>query len=776
MQFWMRRMGLSGAVREAGYDLVTRELFMPDAFARTALNIAFLHLPDWHNTADPDAVEGKLNLFLKALESGAWRQLSARGLVVLVGPWQEACPRVQKVFQSFLQKLEHAASESSSGLECVFPAELREVLGGHEAFDEVAMRVGQIPFSEEMLVAMSACLARRMHRLLLPPVKAIAVDCDETLWGNAVGEVGAEGVELSERFQRLQEKLAGLAARGTLLCLCSRNKFEDVRRVFWEREREMPLKWSHVTAWVIDELDKAAGIRQLGAQLKLSLDAFALLDDNPAECLRVRAELPAVMVWHLPEDAGTWEVRMKQAWLLDERSRGAGTSEDRSRVKMYQEEQSRAAMRQSCASVAEYHQLLGSEISVEAAGEEDAERLSQLSERTNQFNAFKRFVSTRDVARYKEHGGKLRKVSLRDNFGDYGVIGVVMMRRASAFTVRWQENADGMTFDPPPASCELGREGANSADRRVEVDIFAMSCRALGRGVEHAMLTSVAEFAKEVGEGGAWVTVKFRSNDRNKLVRHFLEWAASESGGSAGEEEFSYPVHGLLSLNFDCSRMNYALAYSDVSSSPPPSSGEVESSAVARAELMWELSRGGLMTPESILQAMADMKRKTRREKERNGSQQGNGIVSDKPRRPASSDKDASWYHKRRPKKERQVAEQLKGIWSEVRALPLVCDLVKLLEVLGVEEVKTNVPFMEYGGDSLTGVTVIAKAFRQGISLQLLPNLGDNKATDRMCCIASPLFANQPVADFVSLLNLLAVHHLVACLFHIPLTAPFSIF
>mmetsp|Transcript_23544 Transcript_23544/g.76698 ORF Transcript_23544/g.76698 Transcript_23544/m.76698 type:complete len:193 (-) Transcript_23544:844-1422(-) len=98
-----------------------------------------------------------------------------------------------------------------------------------------------------------------------------------------------------------------------------------------------------------------------------------------------------------------------------------------------------------------------------------------------------------------------------------------------------------------------------------------------------------------------------------------------------------------------------------------------------------------------------------------------------RPPDPPAADKDASWYHQRRPKKERQVAEKLKAVWSEV---------------LGVEQVETNVPFMEYGGDSLIGVTVIAKSARLGISLQLLPNF-DMLSVDDLARMAISLRKEQ---------------------------------
>eukprot|EP00961_Rhodomonas_salina_P257458 3479388-Rhodomonas_salina.1 len=50
-------------------------------------------------------------------------------------------------------------------------------------------------------------------------------------------------------------------------------------------------------------------------------------------------------------------------------------------------------------------------------------------------------------------------------------------------------------------------------------------------------------------------------------------------------------------------------------------------------------------------------------------------------------------------------------------------DVVTLVELAGVlfqiEAVETNVPFSDYGGDSLSGVAVISRAAREGMTLSL---------------------------------------------------------
>jgi hypothetical protein len=90
-------------------------------------------------------------------------------------------------------------------------------------------------------------------------------------------------------------------------------------------------------------------------------------------------------------------------------------------------------------------------------------------------------------------------VRVRDRFGDYGLTGA-MIFRASADTLL--------------------------------VDTFLLSCRALGRGVEHRMVSALGEIALE--RGLARVKIPFAAGQRNRPAELFLE---SIGGGdlSAGQ-------------------------------------------------------------------------------------------------------------------------------------------------------------------------------------------------------------------------------------------------
>ena len=90
-------------------------------------------------------------------------------------------------------------------------------------------------------------------------------------------------------------------------------------------------------------------------------------------------------------------------------------------------------------------------------------RVAQLTQRTNQFN----FTTVRrtdgEIQRLSESGLECRVVEVSDRFGDYGLVGVMI------FAVR-----------------------ANA----LEIDTFLLSCRVLGRGVEHRMLNELGEIAR----------------------------------------------------------------------------------------------------------------------------------------------------------------------------------------------------------------------------------------------------------------------------------------
>jgi len=127
---------------------------------------------------------------------------------------------------------------------------------------------------------LSAVLRRAFHGIFLRPhLKAIASDCDGTLWHGAMSEEGPHGVDVAHAPHRLlQQKLARLAESGVLVCLCSRNSsVAAVQEVFTLRGQEMALSYQrHVAAAAVRWAGSKAGmLRGLARELNLDAAHFA---------------------------------------------------------------------------------------------------------------------------------------------------------------------------------------------------------------------------------------------------------------------------------------------------------------------------------------------------------------------------------------------------------------------------------------------------------------------------------------------------------------------
>jgi hypothetical protein len=126
-------------------------------------------------------------------------------------------------------------------------------------------RLAHSPFTSEALMCLAPLLCRHVLRVRAIPRKLIVLDCDNTLWGGAVGELGSKGVILSRRFLQCQRFFHEQQRRGVLLALCSRNEETDVMRVWADRATEMALPLSAIVCWRINQSgqSKAVMIQQI---------------------------------------------------------------------------------------------------------------------------------------------------------------------------------------------------------------------------------------------------------------------------------------------------------------------------------------------------------------------------------------------------------------------------------------------------------------------------------------------------------------------------------
>lgn len=382
---------------------------------------------------------------------------------------------------------------------------------GQDYYDSESQQLGHVPYTREGYAAIGTAVFEHVFRLRSKPLKAVVLDCDDTLWRGVCGEDGPLGVKVTTGHRALQEFLVQQLKAGRLVCLCSKNSEKDVFDVFAQHP-EMVLKREHLTAWQINWDDKSDNLKALAARLNLGLDSVLFIDDNPLECAEVKINCPEVLTLQLPEKSDDIPLFLEGIWPLRGNS---STREDRERTRMYQQDVEREELREQTFSLKDFLAGLRLRIDVAKSTDEQMARVSQLSCRTNQFNFTTIRRSEAEIRAWLKNGNRDCLVaSVSDRFGDYGLVGVLL----------YEIGADQFT-----------------------VDTFLISCRALGRGVEHRMLSELGRLAD--GEGKAFVQLPYLSTEKNSPA---LEFIKSLGGYDAGDEGLSVmlPARELTSLRY----------------------------------------------------------------------------------------------------------------------------------------------------------------------------------------------------------------------------------
>ena len=338
---------------------------------------------------------------------------------------------------------------------------------------------GAVPYTRDFYTELATRIVRRHLALSHAPAKVLALDCDNTLWTGVCGE---GGVHVDEYRRALQEFVVAEQEAGTLICLCSKNAPADVHDVFAHRT-DMPLALRHVIAQRIGWTAKSVGLTEIAEELGIALSDVVLLDDDPVECAEVRANVPGVLTLRVPSDPARIPAFLERIWVFD---RIEVTDEDRVRTERYRQERRRGAWRAESMSFASFISGLDLRVSISPCREADRPRVTQLIGRVAQFTTG--VVSDWQACSPPNHS---RAVRVEDRFGDYGLVGLI---------------------------------AAGPADGVLTVDAFLLSCRALGRGVEHRMLAALGDLAREHGYDG--IAFPFWSTGRNEPARRFLESVA----------------------------------------------------------------------------------------------------------------------------------------------------------------------------------------------------------------------------------------------------------
>jgi len=348
----------------------------------------------------------------------------------------------------------------------------------------------KVPYSNVVFQKAAADIIAAIRALSGKSRKLIIVDLDNTLWGGVVGETGWQGIRLGghdfigEAFSDFQSRLRALSRRGIQLAIVSKND-EAVALKAIDQHSEMVLRRSDFAGWRINWNDKAENLASLVDELNLGLDSVVFIDDNVAERERIRSAFPQVLVPEWPIDPTAYSSALHELDCFDS---AALSNEDRLRTEMYVAERGRRETLKSVSSKVDWMQQLETKLTVCEIDQSNISRVTQLFNKTNQLNLSTRRLTEKEIMDWSEkQSNQLLAVSVSDCYGDIGLVGVI---------------------------------GVEATSSQGEIVDFILSCRAMGRQVEQAMMyLAVNEL---VGLGATEVLARYLPTERNRPTLDIL--------------------------------------------------------------------------------------------------------------------------------------------------------------------------------------------------------------------------------------------------------------
>lgn len=346
------------------------------------------------------------------------------------------------------------------------------------------------------------------------PIKVFVVDCDNTLWGGVLEEVGKEGIVLDPNSQNgaifldVQRRLLELKSLGALLCVASKNDEADVIEVLDHHEHQL-IRSSDFISVRVNWDPKSSNIISLAEELNLGLDSFVLLDDSTYECAEVSTALPEVRVFHVPANLNEYIpllLRLKEDFL------GGRDERIDDKTSQYQIKKATDASRRKIGNEVEFLKSLEIVLEVSVNNQPDLNRLSDMFAKTNQFNA----------------------TTIRRNAGDIAQLMKTPNVEVISFRIRDKFTSHGIT----------ALSVVSSQDAILQVTDFLMSCRILGRGIERGIVAIIAAVAER--RGLEFIRIDHAPTSRNGQFGSFLADLSSSFGGITEDSFVKFRTSDLL--------------------------------------------------------------------------------------------------------------------------------------------------------------------------------------------------------------------------------------
>lgn len=324
--------------------------------------------------------------------------------------------------------------------------------------------------------------------------KALILDCDNTIWKGILGEDGFDNIEMSPKtkdgtiFSEIQSMALSLSKQGVSIGLCSKNNPGDVDEVI-KSHPDMKLKEEYITINKSNWSDKMTNLQQIAKELNIGLDSIVFMDDSSFEVNLIREKLPEITVLQVPERLYDYPKMLRENIGLFYNL--SFTAEDKNKTEIYRQQVKRESVKKKFSNIEDYLASLELEMTIYEDDNSIIPRMSQMTQKTNQFNLTTKRYTEGDIRNFiMADDSKVFAFAASDKFGNSGITGLCIAN------VDWRHKA-------------------------AEIDTFLMSCRIIGRNIEYSFMDYLINFLNHNKIES--VTAKYIKTQKNEQVKEFFD-------------------------------------------------------------------------------------------------------------------------------------------------------------------------------------------------------------------------------------------------------------
>ena len=297
-------------------------------------------------------------------------------------------------------------------------------------------------------------------------IKCVVWDLDNTVW---------DGILLEEQEVRLRDGIVDiiktLDKRGILQSIASKNDHKSTI----EKLKELGIAHYFIYPQ-INWNSKASSIQVIAKSINIGIDTLAFIDDQPFEREEVKFSVPEILCIDAAVLDGLLDMdEMNPRFITED-------SEHRRQVYLSDIERNNEEANYVGAQE-EFLASLNMKFTVALVGENDLQRVEELTVRTHQLNATGYTYSYEELEQLRKSGThKLFIAQLEDKFGTYGKIGFAMVE---------------------------------CTEKIWTLKILIMSCRVMSRGVGSVLLNYIMTLAKKAN---VRLQAEFVPTDKNRMM------------------------------------------------------------------------------------------------------------------------------------------------------------------------------------------------------------------------------------------------------------------